>query len=164
MAAIKAHYLNYFLLQALDPNNSPGWDVQDQSMKTAAINNSKLPLFVKNVLVPQGPQETQVNNQVQLCYWTLTNDSLNYNLCTSNWLCSAVFGENNFLALTSDHCASSKPELNSFVKYSISASSTFACLWANEVVDEIFSQTWLMKYFLDVWLQNIFSDVDDEIF
>merc|ERR1719445_661046 len=43
---------------ALDPNNSPGWDIQDQSQKTPNTN-SKLPLFVKNVLVPQGPQEIQ---------------------------------------------------------------------------------------------------------
>ena len=49
------------MLQALDPNNSPGWDVQDQSQRTPQ-SNSKLPLFVKNVLVPQGPQEIQVNN------------------------------------------------------------------------------------------------------
>ena len=54
-------------MQALDPNNSPGWDTQ------RSPNTSKLPLFVKNVatMAPQGPgQETQVT----------ANDQVNYNL------------------------------------------------------------------------------------
>ena len=53
------------ILQALDPNNSPGWDVQDQNTPQS---NSKLPLFVKNVLVPQGPQEIQVTQ----CFFFVT--------------------------------------------------------------------------------------------
>ena len=60
-------------MQALDPNNSPGWDTQSSGSCQSGPNTSKLPLFVKNVaaMAPQGPgQETQVT----------ANDEVNYNL------------------------------------------------------------------------------------
>ena len=46
---------NYNIPQALDPNNSPGWDTESSAGAGAA---SRLPLFVKTVLsVPPSPQQ-----------------------------------------------------------------------------------------------------------
>ena len=48
---------NYNIPQALDPNNSPGWDTES-SAGAGAGAASRLPLFVKTVLsVPPSPQQ-----------------------------------------------------------------------------------------------------------
>jgi len=44
---------------ALDTNNSPGWDSLDQAKNTGHTGTAKLPLFVKNVVAHQCPEETQ---------------------------------------------------------------------------------------------------------
>ena len=53
------------IIQALDPNNSPGWDTQLTGSQKTPSSSSKLPLFVKNVaaMIPQavqGQETTQV--------------------------------------------------------------------------------------------------------
>ena len=61
MAVFRAYHLghglgsHYNIPQALDPNNSPGWDTESSAGAGAA---SRLPLFVKTVLsVPPSPQQ-----------------------------------------------------------------------------------------------------------
>ena len=63
---------NYCIVQAMDPNNSPSWNILDQS----TITRSRLPLFVKNVLTYQGPPDIQVSNKTDdLCGEISSNET-----------------------------------------------------------------------------------------